>query len=78
LSVGDVLRTTTPGVIWKCARRARDYMRGYNIPCTELPKRKIEEQANQQKRHRDVFNFSSEWIRSLLALNQPDAGAATS
>ena len=33
--------------------------------------------GNEQKRHRDVLNFSSAWIRSLLALYQPNAGAAS-
>jgi hypothetical protein len=28
-------------------------------------------------RHRDVLNSSSDWIRSLLALYQPNAGAAS-
>jgi hypothetical protein len=51
-------------------------MRGYRVlGGGELPKKEIEEQATEQKRHRDVFSFSSEWIRSLLALNQPNAGA---
>jgi hypothetical protein len=35
------------------------------------------ERKKEQKRHRDVLNFSSEWIRSLLALYQPNAGAAS-
>jgi hypothetical protein len=66
-------------VIWKCARRARDYLRGYRVlGGGELPKKDIEEQAKEQKRHRDVLNFSSAWIRSLLALYQPNAGGAAS
>lgn len=53
-------------------------MRGYRVlGGGELPKKDIEEQANEQKRHRDVLNFSSAWIRSLLALYQPNAGAAS-
>jgi hypothetical protein len=53
-------------------------MRGYRVlGGGELPKKDIEEQANEQKRHRDVLNFSSAWIRSLLALHQPNAGAAS-
>ena len=76
--VQDALNAITLEVIWKCARRARDYMRGYRVlGGGELPKKDIEEQANEQKRHRDVLNFSSAWIRSLLALYQPNAGAAS-
>jgi len=76
--VQDALNAITLEVIWKCARRARDYMRGYRVlGGGELPKKEIEEQAKEQKRHRDVLNFSSAWIRSLLALYQPNAGAAS-
>jgi hypothetical protein len=79
--VQDALDAITLGVIWKCARRARDYMRGYRVlGGGELPKKEIEEQAKEQKRHtRDVLNFSSDWIwiRSMLALCQPNAGAAS-
>jgi hypothetical protein len=35
-------------------------MRGYRVlGGGELPKKDIEEQANEQKRYRDVLNFSS-------------------
>jgi hypothetical protein len=40
-----------------------DYMRGYRVlGGGELPKKETEEQAKEQKRHRDVLNFTSEWI----------------
>jgi hypothetical protein len=41
-------------------------------------RKKKSKSRKEQKRHRDVFSFSSERVRSLLALNQPNAGAATS
>jgi hypothetical protein len=54
-------------------------MRGYRVlGGGELPEKEIEEQAQEQKRHRDVLNFSSVWTAlSLLALDQPNAGAAS-
>ena len=60
--------------IWKCARRARDYMRAYRAledgRNTELEYQQIEQQKKLAKHHRDALDFSLEWVQSLLKASE--------
>ena len=79
--VDEALGVLDLPVIWKCSRRARDYMRSYRAlddgSDAALPKAEIEKQKEEAKRHRDVLHFSHAWVKELLGLcpaGEPAAG----